>query len=556
MIPAWLREYKKSWFRGDLWAGVTIGVMLIPQSMAYALIAGLPPVYGLYAAFLPQVIYSLAGSSRHLSVAPSAMISLLIVAGISNLATPGTDHYIHLAILLALIVGTMQLLFGLVRLGFIVNFLSRPVISGYTSAAAIIIGLSQLKHLLGIDVPYSNLIPDIIKNMVSDAENIQAASVAVGVGGIILLLLFKRINKTLPGPLLVVVLAIVISSMLRLPAKGVEIVGAIPGGLPPVTFPKVALQDIQQLLPLAILISLVGFMESISIAKTIQARKKGYKIMANRELAGLGLANVFASFSGTFPVSGGLGRTAVNVDAGANTNLSSWISALVVGVTLLFLTPLFYALPKAVLASIVIVAAFGLIDFKMPIWLYRISKKDFMMLLVTFVVTLFAGVVPGILTGVVLSLIFLIYRSANPHIAQLGKLPGVDLYRNIGRFPEAVEYDDILIFRFDSELYFANVDYFKNSLYRMIGQKGKNLKAVILNAQSIYSLDSSAIESLEEIIEECHKNGISVYITNAIGPVRDKLKKSGLYEKIGKNYFKMSIRDAVEDFYGRPMPLK
>ncbi len=546
--PIWLADYQKSYLKGDLWAGVTIGVLLIPQSMAYAMIAGLPPIYGLYAAFLPQVIYSLAGSSRHLSVAPSAMISLLIVAGISNLAVPGTVNYVHMAVLLALIVGILQLTFGLMRFGFIVNFLSRPVISGYTSAAAIIIGLSQLKHLFNIDIPYSNLIPDIIQNIIYEKNSIHLTSVIIGAVGIIMLMVLKRVNKFLPGPLVVVVVGIIATSLFHLGEQGVEIVGEIPEGLPPVSLPGIVLDDIGQLLPLALIISLVGFMESVSIAKTIQARKKDYEIMANRELTGLGLANITASFFGTFPVSGGLGRTAVNVDAGANTNLSSWISAMVVGFTLLFLTPLFYNLPKPVLAAIVIVAALGLIDLKMPVWLFRISKRDFLMLVVTFAITLLFGVVAGILTGVVLSLIFLIYRSANPHIAQLGKLPGTDHYRNIVRFSEAVERRDILIFRFDSELYFANTGYFRDKLLKMIADKGKDLQAIILNAQSINSLDSSAIETLDEIIEDCRNRGISFYITGAIGPVRDKLKKSGLYQKIGEDYFRMDIEEAINHF--------
>ncbi len=550
IIPwlGWLAEYQSSYLKGDLWAGLTVGVMLIPQSMAYALIAGLPPIFGLYAAFLPQVVYSFAGSSRHLSVAPSAMISLLIVAGISNLATPGTDDYVHLAVLLALLTGILQLLFAIVKFGFIVNFLSRPVISGYTSAAAIIIGLSQLKHLFNIEIPYSNLIPDIVRNIIHEKDSIQWISVLIGAMGIMVLLALKKVKRSLPGPLVVVVIGIIVTSLFHLPERGIEIVGAIPSGLPTVGLPRVGINDISGLLPLALLISLVGFMESVSIAKTIQAKKQNYDIVANRELAGLGLANITASLFGTFPVSGGLGRTAVNVDAGANTNLSSWISAVVVGITLLFLTPLFYYLPKAILASIVIVAAFGLIDYKIPVWLYRISKKDFLMLVVTFIVTLLFGVVAGILTGVVLSLIFLIYRSATPHIAQLGRLPGTDHYRNVSRFPEAVERDDLLIFRFDSELYFANAGYFKDRLMKMIAAKGHDLKAIILNAQSIHALDSSAIETLAEIVEDCQSRGVSFYITGAIGPVRDKLRKSGLYEKIGKDYFTMSIDEAIGHF--------
>lgn len=555
-IFEWLPAYRKTDIKGDLWAGLTVGVFLIPQGMAYAMIAGLPPIYGLYAAFLPQVIYSIFGTSRQLSVAPVAMISLLVGAGICEIAEQGSDAFIHLAILLALIVGVFQLLFGLFRMGFMVNFLSQPVISGYTSSAAIIIGLSQLKHLLGINMPSSNLIHKVISNTSIQLDQIHIMTVLIGVLSIILLVFLKKVSKSFPGPLIMIAAGVAVVSLFDLETLGVKIIGFVPGGLPNVSIPKVSIEDISNLLPLALLISLVSFMESITIAKVIQSKKKNYKISSNKELIGLGMANISSSFFGAFPVSGGFSRTVVNERTGANTNLASWISAALVGLTLLFFTPLFYNLPKAILAAIIMVSVVGLIDLKTAILLFKTNKKDFAMLMATFLSTLLFGVQIGIITGVVLSLGLVIQRSVYPHLAELGKLQDTNYYRNLSRFPEAVERKDALIFRFDSELYFANINYFKERLEQMMARKGKDLKVIILNAQSIYSLDSSAANGLEGIVENCNNLGIEFYMTEVIGPVRDTLRKTGLYDKIGEDHFRMRVQDALDYFDTHEKPIQ
>jgi len=547
-IFQWLPAYKKSDLKGDFIAGITVGILLIPQGMAYAMIAGLPPIFGLYAAFIPQVIYSLFGTSRQLSVAPVAMISLLIGAGISEFADQGSEAYIRLAILLAFAVGIIQLLFGLLRMGFLVNFLSQPVISGYTSSAAIIIGLSQLKHLLGVDMPSSNLILDIIQNAASNIGFTHGWTLAIGAGGVILIVLLRKINKSIPGPLIMVFLGILLVSVFHLSDFGVNVIGKVPEGLPAFDLPAFQLSEIVDLLPLALLISMVGFMESISISKALQLKKRNYRVSANRELVGLGFANISGSFFAAFPVSGGFSRTAVNEQAGANSNIASWISAAVVGLTLLFFTPLFSNLPQAVLAAIIMVAVVRLIDVKTAVLLFKTNKKDFTMLLVTFVATLLFGVQVGILTGVVLSLGLVIHRSVYPHLAELGKLPDSNYYRNLSRFPEARERKDALIFRFDSELYFANINYFRDRLDQMVNKKGEDLKVIILNAQSIYAMDSSAAKGLEEIVDDCHERGIEFYMTEVIGPVRDVLRKTGLFHKIGEEHFRMRVQDAL-DFY-------
>ena len=374
-ILQWLPNYRRADLKGDIYAGITVGIMLVPQGMAYAMIAGMPPIYGLYAAFIPQVIYALFGSSRQLSVAPSAMVSLLIYAGISSMATPGSEHFVSLAIVLALMVGVLQLLFGLARLGFLVNFLPGPVITGYTAAAAIIIALSQLRHLLGVDMPSSNLLHVIIKNTLAHLGEIQWFTVLLGVSAIVLMTGIKRINKSLPGPIIIVVLGILAVYLFRLNDHGIQILGGIPQGIPMPALPTVTISLVRQLLPLALIISLVGFMESISVAKAIQAKRRNYAIVANNELTALGFANIVGSFFQAFPVSGGLGRSAVNEQAGANTNLSSVFSAILMGITLAFLTPLFYFLPKVVLAAIIIVAVASLINIREAGFYGRLVKR-------------------------------------------------------------------------------------------------------------------------------------------------------------------------------------
>ncbi len=547
-IPAleWLPKYDKKQFSGDLSAGLTVGVMLIPQGMAYSMLAGLDPIYGLYAVTLPLMAYAFLGTSRQLAVGPVAMVALLTASGIGSLAEAGSGHYVQLALGLALLAGVIQLLLGVFRLGFLVNFLSHPVISGFTSAAALIIGLSQLKHLLGINIPNSEHIHEIVLAAAQNIGNTNLYSLALGLGGIALILGAKRIHRSIPGSLLAVLAGILIVWGFGLTGQNVKIVGSVPSGLPSFVAPKLGLPDWQALVPVALTISLVGFMESIAVAKAIQARHRDYKVDANQELIALGAANLFAGFFKAFPVTGGFSRTAVNDQAGAKTGMASFISAMLIVLTLLFLTPLFYYLPNAILASVILVAVLGLIDVKEPIHLWKSNKTDFYMLMVTFVATLIVGIEKGIGLGVILSLVMVIYRTTKPHIAVLGQVPGTRTYRNLARFDHLVEKEHLLIYRFDADLYFANVSYFKDSLEELVQQKGAALKAVIINAESINNLDSSAIHALEEVIDENRKRGFEIAFTGVKGPIRDAMKKAHLIEKIGENRFFLTIQDAVD----------
>jgi SulP family sulfate permease len=545
----WLPTYKKAYLGGDLSAGLTVGIMLIPQGMAYAMIAGLPPVFGLYAAMVPQIIYALTGTSRQLAVGPVAMDSLLVASGLGALALSGIEEYIAMAIFLALFMGVLQLAFGLLRMGFLVNFLSRPVISGFTSAAAIIIGLSQLKHLLGTRIESSNQIHILLANAFSTIAETHWPTLLIGVAGIAGIRAIKRFSPKLPGALIAVVLGVLAVYFLKLHEIGVRIVGDVPGGLPIPQIPHVEPDRIAQLFPIAIALSLIAFMEAISVAKAVEEKRRENRVNANQELIALGLSNIVGSLFQSYPTTGGFSRTAVNDQAGANTGLAAIISSAVVGLTLLFLTPLFYYLPNAILAAIIMVAVFGLIDLRYPVELWNNRKDEFVLLLATFLLTLMLGIKEGILLGVLFSLLLLVYRISMPHMAILGRIKGTDYFMNINRFSEDTEdFPDLLIVRFDGQLFFGNKDYFQTQLRKQITRKGSVLKTIILNAEAINYIDSSAVFTLKSLVQELKREGYRFMLAGAIGPTRDILYSSGLIEEIGEENLFVKTKDAFSQF--------
>lgn len=526
----WVKQYKKEWFKQDLNAGLTVGIMLIPQGMAYAMLAGLPPIYGLYASIIPQLMYAVFGTSRQLAVGPVAMDSLLVAAGVSVFAVAGTDHYIALAILLSFMMGIIQLTLGLLRFGFLVNFLSKPIISGFTSAAALIIGFSQLKHLLGIDLERTKTIFELFYNAFQRIEELNIFALLIGFGGIVLIKFLKKKAPKLPASLIIVVISIIVVVSFHLNDQGLKIVGEIPKGLPSFSIPDLSADELTDLIPMAFTLALIAFMEAISVAKAVQLKhSKEYTIDNNQELIGLGAGNIAGSFFSAYPTTGGFSRTAVNDQSGAKTNLSAIISALLIVVTLLFLTPLFYYLPKAVLGSIVMVAVFGLIDFNFPKTLWKSKREDFWMLLITFVITLLLGIKEGILIGVLLSILLLVYRVSKPHIAFLGKVKGTHTFKNIDRFNDLELFDNVLIVRHDAELYFTNVNNFIETLQLKL--KESSVSNLVLDFCSVSSIDSTALFELTNYFEDLHQNGVKVNLTNVIGPVRDYLTQSNFYDQ-------------------------
>ncbi|MCI5059139.1 MAG: sulfate permease [Flavobacteriales bacterium] len=544
----WIRNYNKGDFIHDFPAGLTVGIMLIPQGMAYAMIAGLPPVYGLYASLVPPIVYALMGTSRQLAIGPTAMDSILVAAGLSVIASSGTDQYLLLAIILALIIGLIQLFMGVFKLGFLVNFLSKPVISGFTSAAAIIIGVNQVEHLLGINVERSNQVQSVVLSIVENIGATEWLALLIGIIGVIILMICKRFIPRAPASLIVVTLGIAVASTFQFNEKGVSIIGDIPKGLPVFELPKFDLINIEELFPIALTLALIGFMEAISIAKAIE-QKHSYRVDANQELIALGSANIIGSLFQSYPTTAGFSRTAVNDQAGAKTGAASIIAALVIGLTLLFLTPLFYHLPKAILASIIIVAVLGLVDIKYPKRLWKNRKEEFGLLLFTFITTLTIGIKEGIVYGVIVSLLLLIYRTTKPHLAILGRIPKTDLYRNIKRYPEALEVEGVLILRFDAQLYFANAKFFRENINQLISER-EGLCKLIISSESISFIDSSAAEMLRRLIKELHAQGIEVIFTNAIGPVRDIFKKIGIDDVLPANCFHNTVHEAIRAHLG------
>lgn len=507
-ILDWLPNYNKVHLKSDVSAGLTVGIMLIPQGMAYAMLAGVPPIYGLYAAIVPQLLYAILGTSRQLSVGPVAMDSLLVAVSVSQFAQAESNEYIALAILLAFMVGLVQLFMGLLRLGFLVNFLSHPVISGFTSAAALIIGFSQLKHLMGVDLERSQYLHEVLWSAIQHLSEINLYTLSIGLLGIGIIMGIKKMKSGIPAPLVVVVFGVLVVWLLRLDQYQVAIVEEVPEGLPPFALPNMNLETIQKLIPSALTLAIVAFMEAIAISKAFQAKHNDYKIVPNQELIALGMGNIVGSFFQSFPTTGGFSRSAVNDQSGAKTNLAAIISAVFVIVTLLFLTPIFYFLPKAVLASIIMVSVFKLISVQDAKDLWNNGhKRDFLILVATFIATLTIGIQKGILVGVLLSVFNMLYDTMYPVISF-----------NATHHPLP---SNILVVRFEEQLYFANSTYFKENMEALLAGKLCNedytirsVEHVVLDGTSIPRIDSTGQKALEYFIDTCKSKNLEVSLVN------------------------------------------
>jgi len=540
----WLPGYARADLNGDLVAGLTVGAMLIPQSMGYALLAGLPPQVGLYAAVLPLVAYAAIGGSRQLGVGPTAISSLLTAAGLAKLSHGDPAVAVGLAATLAVMVGLMRIALGLGRLGFMVSFLSRPVLSGFTSAAAILIGASQLKHLLGIKLEHTERVHEIVWEALGRLHEIRLPTLAVGLAGIGLLVAVKRWRPNWPGALIVVGLATAAVSLLGLEGHNVSVVGEIPGRLPSVGLPTKGFDQLGDMLPTALAITLLGFVESIAIAKVFAQRNR-YTIRPNRELVALGVSTVAAGLSHSYPVSGSFSRTAVNAASGARTQMAGIISAGVVALTLVVLTPFFRPLPNAVLASVVIMAVAGLVDVGEARRLWRVKRSDFWLLSLAFAATLLFGVMQGLAISVVASLAVVLRQTTRPHIAVLGRIPGTAQFRNVERSPAAETTDGVVVVRVDAPLYFANLDYLREQLARVEEEQDGRLQVLVLDASSVTELDSSADTALAEIAEDLAGRGVAFYLAGVKGRLLDVMRRSGSHDRIGPDHFFLSDDDAV-----------
>ncbi|CAG7911331.1 unnamed protein product [Brassica rapa] len=556
----WIRTYRwNEYFKLDLMAGVTVGIMLVPQAMSYAKLAGLPPIYGLYSSFVPIFVYAIFGSSRQLAIGPVALVSLLVSNALGDIADSSEELHIELAILLALLVGILECIMGLLRLGWLIRFISHSVISGFTSASAIVIGLSQVKYFLGYSIARSSKIVPLVESIIAGADKFQWPPFLMGSLILVILQVMKHVGKAkkelqflrAAAPLTGIVLGTTIAKVFHPPS--ISLVGEIPQGLPTFSFPG-SFDHAKTLLPTSALITGVAILESVGIAKALAAKNR-YELDSNSELFGLGVANILGSLFSAYPATGSFSRSAVNNESEAKTGLSGLITGIIIGCSLLFLTPVFKYIPQCALAAIVISAVSCLVDYDEAIFLWRVDKRDFTLWAITSTTTLFFGIEIGVLVGVGFSLAFVIHESANPHIAVLGRLPGTTVYRNVKQYPEAYTYNGIVIVRIDSPIYFANISYIKDRLreyevavdkYTTRGPEVERISFVILEMSPVTHIDSSAVEALKELYQEYKAREIQLAISNPNKDVHMTIARSGMVELVGKEWYFVRVHDAVQ----------
>ncbi|GKY99554.1 hypothetical protein MPSEU_000909700 [Mayamaea pseudoterrestris] len=572
LFPAyrWLKVYDvKSDLSKDLIAGLTVGVMVIPQSMSYAKLAGLPVEYGLYSAFVPVFMYAIFGSSRQLAIGPVALVSLLLSSGLGRIMEKrgfvsadddnyDMDFYINMALQASFLVGVINIGLGLLRLGFITIFLSHAVISGFISGAALIIASSQLKYLFGVKTERYDTLQGNLKTLILNLKDTNWRVVIMGFSALFMLLGIKQVARRVPrlkwiqplGPLTVTIIAIVLTAALNLDERGIDVVGEIPKGMPPFTAGAwTPIENFGELIVPVISIVLIGFLESIAIARKFAARHK-YEIEPSLELMGLGFANLFGGMFGGYPVTGSFSRSAVNNDSGAKTGLAGIVTGILVMFVLLFLTPIFEILPTAILGAIVIAGVISLVDYPEAIFLYKVHKKDFCLWVIAFLLSLLFGVEMGLAVSVGLSLVIVLYESAYPQTAILGRLPGTTVYRNVKEYQDAETFDGIVVIRVNAPLYFANAENIRDKIrkYRLAAEEksGEDLKFLIVDLTPCSHIDVSALHVLMDMNDNYKSRNQQLCFSNPCLTVLEQFELSGLTEKVGRNYFFSSTHDAVK----------
>lgn len=538
------RKPAASTIRADLLAGLTVMVVLVPQALAYAMLAGVPPVLGLYAATVPTLIYALAGSSRYMAIGPVALICLMIASGLDGLAEPGSQAWIELTILLSFEVGVLFLLLGLVRAGFLVNFLGHPTILGFNAAAGLITAGSQLRPFLGI--------PNTVLPGLSNARpwplllhlgDTHLPTLTLALGSLLLLVLMRRFKPRWPYYLVVCVVGIGFAWLLNLPDHGVAVAGEVPRGLPrPVAPPSIDLDRLRALIPAAISITIIGYASSITVVKALEGKDRG-TVSPNRELFAFGLANLSSGVFGSFPVSSGLARSTVTAEAGARSRWTGVIVAVGVLAALLLAGPVFEWLPRATLAAIVVIAASSLIDVPGIRQVFTTKRADGWTAVLTFGATLIIGLEIGLAVGILVSLVFFVARTTRPHTAELGRVPGTVMYRNIGRVENAEVCPQVGILRIDAPLYYANARFLEDQVMGLLAARAP-MRIVALDFKTVTDMDATAAMSLVRVIEALRAGGNDLHIVGALGPIRDQLARSGITELLGADHLHRNFAEA------------
>lgn len=548
-VLEWGRTYNRKTFSNDMIAAVIVTIMLIPQSLAYALLAGLPPEAGIYASIAPIILYAVFGTSRALAVGPVAVVSLLTASAIGQVADQGTAGYAVAALTLAFLSGGFLVLMGVFRLGFLANFLSHPVIAGFITASGILIAASQLKHILGIPA-HGHTLPEMLSSIMARLGGVNWITVLIGVAATgFLFWVRKHLKPTLralgAGPLVADILtkagpvaAVVVTTLavwaFGLDGQGVRIVGDVPQSLPPLTLPGFSPDLLGALLVPAILISVIGFVESVSVAQTLAAKKR-QRIDPDQELIGLGAANIGAAFTGGYPVTGGFSRSVVNYDAGAETPAAGAFTAVGLAIAAMALTPLVYYLPNATLAATIIVAVLSLVDLSILQKTWSYARADFVAVAATIFLTLGLGVEVGVASGVAISVLLHLYKTSRPHVAEVGLVPGTQHFRNIHR--HSVETAPTLVtLRVDESLYFVNARFLEDLIQKRVTD-GCEVQDVVLMCSAVNDVDFSALESLEAINLRLKDMGIRLHLSEVKGPVMDRLKRSHFLDDMGGQIF-------------------
>lgn len=507
---------------------------------------GVPPIYGLYACLVPLLLYAFFGTSKQLSIGPVAVTAILVMSGVSQLADPFTQRFIELVVFSGFLIGVLQIIMSVLRMGFLVNLISQPVISGFISAAAIIIIVSQLEQGMGIAIPDFKYTHQTIWYVLSHFMEVNWVTFGICLSSIAVIIILKKWKKSFPGALVVLVVMTLATYVFGLHTKGLSVIKDVPSGLPSFSIPNMDYDTLITLIPSVLTVTFIGYVGSIGIAKSMEMKNRDHVIRPNQELFALGISKIIGSFFQAVPSSGSYSRTAINDEAGGKTAVSSIIAAIMVILSLLFLTSFFYYIPKTVLAAIILVSVFGLINFSEAVYLFRLRRRDFIVMLITFFGTLIFGVEKGIFIGVLLSFVFLQYYSARPHIAELVNIPDTKYYRNINRFPNATQSDVYLIIRFDNQLYFGNSGYFKDAVLTYLSERKRLPIFLILDNTNMHDIDSTGLHVLEDIQQYLDGLNIQLLMVGTIGPVRDFLKRSGFTDELGMNHYYLTISDAVD----------